>query len=184
MDDIFNPWYGFDNWHEQLMIGAGNTYQTVCSGDSGGPLVVSRDGRTVQVGVASFTQEDDDACAGAAGFAELAGPQLAWVASQVPSIMDRWGGCTTPTGAPGDPEVAYGSFVPGFQWDGPIAWRLWCEGPPPEVSVPDLRGDYLNEASAKLQAVGLGLGAVRSTVDRSCELINRVMSQSPARART
>jgi hypothetical protein len=129
MDDIFNPWLGRDHWREQLMIGAGTTNQTVCHGDSGGPLVVHRNGRPVQVGVASFIRDSDD-CHGAAGFAELAGPQLAWIASQVPAVMDRWGSCAGADGVPGHPRAAYGTFVPGHQWDGPFPWRIWCEGQP------------------------------------------------------
>src|SRR5262245_8539942 len=42
MDDIYNPWYWFDNWNSALMIGAGWTNHTVCNGDSGGPLTVDR----------------------------------------------------------------------------------------------------------------------------------------------
>jgi hypothetical protein len=180
MDDIFNQWYWFDHWHEQLMIGAGSTNQTVCHGDSGGPLVVDRSGTTVQVGVASFIQ-DGDSCHGAAGFAELAGPQLAWIASHVPSVMSRWGGCVSPSGAPGRPAVAYGTFVPGYRWDGPFPWHIWCEAPPATVVVPDLRGQTSSAATATLQAVGLVRGTVTSRPDASCNSIGVVMSQSPAR---
>src|SRR5262249_23314666 len=55
MDDIYNPWYWFDNWNSALMIGAGWTNHTVCNGDSGGPLTVDRNGVTVQGGVVSFS---------------------------------------------------------------------------------------------------------------------------------
>jgi hypothetical protein len=180
MDDIFNPWYGFDDWHEPLMIGAGSTNQTVCHGDSGSPLVVGRYGTIVQVGVASFIQDEDD-CHGAAGFAELSGPQLAWIATHVPSIMSRWGGCVSPSGAPGQSAVAYGTFVPGFKWDGPFPWNIWCEGPPATVTVPDLRGLTSSAATATLQSVGLVRGTVTTRTDPTCNNIGVVMSQSPAR---
>jgi hypothetical protein len=179
MDDIFNPWYWFDHWHEDLMIGAGSTNQTVCHGDSGGPLVVDRNGAIVPVGVASFIQ-DGDSCHGAAGFAELSGPQLAWIASQVPSVMSRWGSCVSPSGAPGQPAVAYGTFVPGFHWDGPFPWRIWCEGPPATVAVPDLRGQTSSAATATLGAVGLVRGAVATRPDNSCNNIGLVVSHNPA----
>jgi hypothetical protein len=180
MDDIFNPWYWFDDWLEPLMIGAGSDDQSVCHGDSGSPLVVNHNGRTVQVGVASFIQ-DGDTCRGAAGFAEVAGPQLAWIASQVPSVMDRWGGCVSPTGAPGRPSAAYGTFVPGFKWDGPFPWHIWCEAPPATVTVPDLRGQSKTEAWATLAAATLAPGTVTYKADASCERIGLVMSQIPAR---
>jgi hypothetical protein len=178
MDDIFNPWWGFDHWHEELMIGAGATNQTVCFGDSGSPLVVHRNGTVVQVGVASFIQDEDD-CHGAAGFAEIGGPQLAWIATQVPSVMDRWGMCISPTGAPGHPAAAYGSYPPGYHWDGPVPWNIWCEAPPPSVLVPDVRGSTLSSAVAALQAVGLARGSVTNRPDPTCNNIGVVMSQSP-----
>jgi V8-like Glu-specific endopeptidase len=180
MDDIFNPWYWFDHWDEALMIGAGTTYQTVCHGDSGSPLVVNRYGTIVQVGVSSFIQDGDD-CHGAAAFAEVGGPQLAWIASRVPAVMSRWGGCVSPSGAPGQSAVAYGTFVPGFRWDGPYPWHIWCEGPPATVVVPDLRGQTSSAATATLQSVGLVRGTVSSRTDPSCNSIGVVMSQSPAR---
>ncbi len=81
------------------MIGAGAAGDTTCNGDSGGPLVVSRNGVPVEVGVVDF---GDQACDMAAGFEKLSGPQLAWVASQVPAVtaggaaarstlVQRWG---------------------------------------------------------------------------------------------
>jgi hypothetical protein len=47
-----------------------------------------------------------------AGFAEIGGPQLAWIATRVPSVMDGWGPCVSPSGAPGHPAAAYGSYPP------------------------------------------------------------------------
>jgi hypothetical protein len=185
MDDIFNPWYGFDHWDSQLMMGAGSDRQTLCFGDSGGPLVVGRTtGHVVQVGVASFVHAPwwpwSDPCDTAAGFAELAGPQLAWVASHVPSIVDAWGPCTAAYGVPGHSAASYGGWVPGAQVDGSKYWRIWCEAPPPTIVVPDLLDETRTSASAILQAAGLQLGAVSTTVDYTCNYNNTVMSQRPA----
>jgi hypothetical protein len=181
MDDIFNRWYWFDDWISSLMIGAGTTYQTACFGDSGGPLVVGRNGGPVQVGVFSFLSAyDGDGCNAAGGYSELAGPQLAWIASLLPPVRDGWGGCISPSGLPGRPSASYGPYQPGAQLDGPNYWKIWCADPT-LTTVPDLRGDYLNQATAKLQAAGLVLGDVRSAVDRSCEYINQVMNHSPGR---
>ena len=78
------------------MIGAGAAGDTTCNGDSGGPLVVSRNGVPVEVGVVDF---GDQACDMAAGFEKLSGPQLAWVASQVPAVTAGWGSCPYDGGA-------------------------------------------------------------------------------------
>ena len=136
MDDIYNPWYWFDNWKGTLMIGAGFTNHTICTGDSGGPLTVHRNGGIIQVGVASFGPETwltgEATCDQPYGYMELDGPQLAWIASVVPSIMARWGSCTTSTGEPGDPYALYGNYS-GVNRDGPYGWSLGCQGstPPP-----------------------------------------------------
>jgi hypothetical protein len=135
MDDIFNPLFGPDHWIEPLMIGAGRRWATVCRGDSGGPLVTLRGSEMVQLGVASFTK----ACDVPGGFAELAGAQLAWVASRVPSIMDRWG-CTARSGTvPGTPEAIYtrAQTSPAGR-DGPYSWRIGCLDvwQPPEEILP------------------------------------------------
>jgi hypothetical protein len=178
MDDIFNPLFGYDRWHEDLMIGAGATNQTVCHGDSGSPLIVHRNGTVVQVGVASFVLTDDP-CHGAAGFAELSGPQLAWIATRVPSVMDRWGPCVSASGAAGHPAAAYGTYPPGYRWDGPMPWNIWCEAPPAVVPVPDVRGVTLASAVATLQSQGLTRGTVSNRPDPTCNNIGVVMSQSP-----
>src|SRR5262245_33286429 len=107
MDDVYNWVVGFDHWDETLMISAGFTNHTVCNGDSGGPLTVNRNGRIVQVGVASFGDTWWANCDEPGGYVELDGPQLAWLASVVPSIMTRRGPCTTSTGAAGDPYVPF-----------------------------------------------------------------------------
>jgi Trypsin/PASTA domain len=188
MDDIFNSPIWVDHWDSQLMIGAGSTNQTTCDGDSGGPLVV-RDaaGHVVQVGVDSFKYDDfpyfpyfDDGCNTAAGFAELSGPQLAWVASVIPSVMAAWGPCTSSYGVPGHSAASYGAQVPGAQLDGPFYWRIWCEAPPPAIVVPEVRHVYLNQAAATLQGAGLSVGPTRTAVDYSCNWIGQVVSQNPA----
>lgn len=58
--------------------------------------MVSRNGIPVEVGVVSF---GDQNCDMASGFAELSGPQLAWVASQVPTVAAEWGSCPFDGGA-------------------------------------------------------------------------------------
>jgi hypothetical protein len=67
---------------------------------------------------------------------ELDGPQLAWLASVVPSIMAGWGPCTTSTGAPGEPYALYGQYASGNR-DGPYAWVLGCLGATPPPPPPD-----------------------------------------------
>jgi Trypsin/Ricin-type beta-trefoil lectin domain-like len=130
MDGIFNPWYWFDDWHEDLMIGAGSESTTVCFGDSGGPLVVqAHTARPIEVGVASFTHTSltDDGCANAGGFAELSGPQLAWVAATVPGVSSGWGDCTTVNGQAGYGVGTYGNDpVNGPNRDGPNSWNIQC----------------------------------------------------------
>ncbi|HEX5595363.1 MAG TPA: trypsin-like serine protease [Micromonosporaceae bacterium] len=123
MDDIFNPLFGPDHWIEPLMIGAGKQWETVCVGDSGGPLVTTRGSRIVQLGVASFTK----ACDVPGAFAELNGPQLAWLATRVPSIMDNWG-CTALRGMlPGTPKATYTlSRTSAGGQDGPYRWSIEC----------------------------------------------------------
>ena len=137
MDDVYNWVLGFDHWNEPLMIGAGFTNHTVCHGDSGGPLTVNRNGRIVQIGVASFTDTWWTHCDEPGGFMELDGPQLAWLASVVPSIMAGWDPCTTSSGASGDPYALYGRNYSGTQRDGPYGWALGCQGPTPPPPSPD-----------------------------------------------
>jgi Trypsin len=108
-------------WKDALMIGAGSSGQTTCFGDSGGPLVERRAGRVVQVGVTSFGTQS---CNQAAAFAELRGPQLAWIAINVPSIVDSWGTCTGPSGGAGVSEATYvAANTTGPQADGPYYGR-------------------------------------------------------------
>jgi trypsin len=167
------------NDNDTLLIGAGAgaTHQTTCDGDSGGPLVVGRTSpQPVQVGVDSFA---DIHCDRAAAFSEPAGPQLAWIASKVPTIMNRWGPCTAPDGRPGYNEAAWGpNYSPGFQPDGPYYWRIWCWTP--TTVVPDLHGYIRMAATAALQAVGLTLGSVGVAVDQTCTYLNTVMRQNPS----
>ena len=98
MDDVFNRWWTPDWWTYELMIGFGNSDHTICYGDSGGPLTVQQGATPVLVGVTSMTWDWATACAEAGGFAEVRGPQLAWIASEVPQIIPGWGACTSPTG--------------------------------------------------------------------------------------
>jgi len=139
MDDLYNPWYWFDYWNETLMIGAGWSNQTACHGDSGGPLTVVRNGVRVQVGLVSFVHSSPD-CADPAGYAELAGPQLAWVASKVPSIWKGWGGCTTPSGVQGEYHAYYHAWWEAAQkTDGKYYWDIYCTGiyqPPTTTQSP------------------------------------------------
>ncbi len=125
MDDAYNPWYWFSDWNSQLMIGAGSSATTVCKGDSGGPLVVGiAAGHPVEVGVASFGKSD---CNEAAAFAELSGPQLAWVASVVPAVTTGWGPCTTVNGSPGYGAATYGTDpAQGPNRDGGSYWNIQC----------------------------------------------------------
>jgi hypothetical protein len=123
MDDIYNPIFGSDHWVEPLMIGAGDPGRTICQGDEGSPLVVTDlRGRPVQVGVASFTPSN---CGKSAGFAELRGAQLAWLASEVPSIVDRWDAC--PSITPGHPVSDYTTTPISYaERDGAFYWRMYC----------------------------------------------------------
>jgi hypothetical protein len=166
-----------DGLPDSLLIGAGAPGRTVCVNDSGGPLVRDPDGpNPIQLGVVSFGTDD---CSNAAAFAELAGPQLAWIASIVPSVADRWGQCTSEFGTPGDNHATYGTVAtPGSQPDGPNFWRIWCWVP--TVAVPNVRGLTRPGATAVLQGAGLQLGTIGSVVDPTCNNIGLVMSQTPA----
>ena len=163
-------------WKDALMIGAGSSGQTTCFGDSGGPLVESRAGKVVQVGVTSFGTQS---CDQSAAFAELSGPQLAWIAINVTSIMDGWGTCTAPTGNAGVSEATYvAANTTGPQADGPYYWQIWCWAP--TVAVPDLRGSTSAAATATLRDRGLDLGLIKYAVDFSCDHIGEVTSQNPS----
>ena len=143
MDDIFNSWI------DDLMIGGGTNTQTTCEGDSGGPLLTDADGtwRWVQLGV---TTGGDPDCDKPGVFTQLTGPQLAWIASEVPTIMNGWGTCHTSTGAVGQ---AFAQYVP---WaltyaqghDGPYDWQILCNSltptPPKPRQPPPCQGDPRN----------------------------------------
>lgn len=182
MDDIFNPWYWFDEWIEALMIGAGGYGHEICEGDSGGPLVVTRNGTRVQVGVASFGWPFD--CDTGSAFAELAGPQLAWVGTLVPEVATGWGACTDQDGWIGRSRAAYTTdyVFPGNQ-DGPYYWGFSCvDGQPPPTqtgTVPHLIGMRQAAATTAVQQAGLTLGGVVVAVDPTCNRIGQVMSQNP-----
>jgi Trypsin/Tectonin domain/Putative Ig domain/PASTA domain len=121
----------FSSWKDPLMIGAGSSGHTVCYGDSGSPLVNFDRGRAVQIGVVSF---GDEFCTRPGAFAELSGPQLAWIASKVPSIANAWGGCATSNGAVGEFLATYTSTAfTGSQQDtgqaGTYYWAISCVQP-------------------------------------------------------
>ena len=133
MAGIFNGWSGPVVWNAPFMIGAGTTTQTACHGDNGGPLLVRRGDRWIQAGVASFVATVPVSCARPAGFAELSGAQLAWLAATVPSITAAWGPCVAPSGAVGQTSARYVyAQLPGGAMDGPYSWEIACyDGPPP-----------------------------------------------------
>jgi hypothetical protein len=129
MDDIYNPWYWFDNWQSDMMIGAGWTNHTTCGGDSGGPLSVTRNGVRIQVGVVSFgpyNVSGDATCDQPGGYAELSGKQLAWVAATVPSVAVRWGSCAFDYSSPGQWQATYVLNGSGANRDGDYAWSITC----------------------------------------------------------
>jgi secreted trypsin-like serine protease len=110
-NNAYNLWPLWSNWDARLMIGAGWTNHTACDGDSGGPLTVNRNGVTVQVGVASFVSYFFDGCDRPGAYAELSGPQLAWVAATVPGVTGRWGLCWANTG-----RRSVGLEAPSERW--------------------------------------------------------------------
>jgi secreted trypsin-like serine protease len=137
MDAIYDHWYWFSNWKSALMIGAGWTNHTVCNGDSGGPLTVDVNGVTVQVGVVSFGPSDlsgDETCDQPGAYAELSGPQLAWIAATLPGVATRWGTCWINTGrlglqTPGRWVATYvdtGSDASGPDKDDTYRWKISC----------------------------------------------------------
>jgi hypothetical protein len=148
MDDIYNNPLWFDHWNEQLMIGAGWTNHTTCVGDSGGPLTVTRNGVTVQVGVVSLGPahwyNGEEECNEPGGFAELSGPQLAWVAATVPGVAARWGSCTRSlrrgligTALPGRWVATYSQGYDDVEIVEPESWSFSCV---PAEPVPTLGG--------------------------------------------
>jgi hypothetical protein len=141
------------HWIGNLMIGAGTNTQTTCNADSGGPLLTDANGygngswHWVELGVTSFGATD---CNRPGAFTELAGAQLAWLASVVPSIMNGWGTCHTSTGAVGQ---AFAQYVPwaltyAHGHDGPYDWQILCNSltptPPKPHQEPPCQGDPRN----------------------------------------
>jgi hypothetical protein len=150
MDDIYNKWYWFDHWINSLMIGAGWSNHTACNGDSGGPLTVDRNGVRIQVGVASFATTG---CDEPAGYAELSGPQLAWVAATVPAVATKWGSCAANNGTtPGRWQATYVEGTSGGTRDGRFEWKISCVPSYPDTASPDgsstgPRGGYYETGS-------------------------------------
>jgi hypothetical protein len=153
MEDIFG------NWNPQLEIGAGAAGDTTCNGDSGGPLVVSRNGIPVEVGVVEF---GDQHCTLAAGFDKLYGPQLAWVASQVPAVAAGWGSCSIDGGAALGQGQA--TWTPYLSDD---LWAITCVPASPDylTAFQDSPGGLLAETSAggRIRGVANGLGIAPGT---------------------
>lgn len=135
MRSAYDKWYWFDPWKDRFHLGAGFTNHTICDGDSGGPLTIDREGVITQVGVASFTEATWTRCDEPGGFARLDGPQLAWVASQVPSIQDGWDRCDG--GVPR--QAGYKLTTTGHRWEADgSSWIWWigCGYPPPPHTLP------------------------------------------------
>jgi hypothetical protein len=98
---------------------------------------VNRSGVTMQVGVVSFVKSWPNDCADPAVYAELSGPQLAWIATQVPFVATSWGKCTTPHGSAGVWHVEYHPwFSPTLPQDGPNYWDIECMLPPAPPTPP------------------------------------------------
>lgn len=145
MESIYDPWYLplLNRFRGNLMIGAGSRTKTACRGDSGGPLTTFVSGQRVQIGVASFTTSASD-CNRPAVYSELDNAHLAWIATQVPSVIDGWPTCTA-RGRVGTPQVVYQPGFAGPQHDGPFgiySWDIRCATttPPPEPRDPPLEG--------------------------------------------
>jgi hypothetical protein len=114
-------------WIGYLMIGADPSGRTPCVGDSGGPLVVERAGRPILIGVKSFGTAD---CSTPAGYAEISGPQSAWIASWAQDpVISAWTPCQRPDGQPGTPVAGYGTG-PDEIPEGPVfSWSIRCATP-------------------------------------------------------
>src|ERR1039457_7028391 len=151
----------FSFWSVQLMIGAGARGDTTCFGDSGGPLVVSRDGVPVEVGVVSF---GDQNCDMAAGFARMSGPQLAWIASQVPAVAGNSGSCLYDGGPKVALEQGLGSYLTYLGSD--VSTITCVPASPGYLTVFQASpGGLLAETSAggRIRGVADGLGIATGT---------------------
>lgn len=135
MASIYDPWWFpfLNKYDRHLMIGAGSSTQGACFGDSGGPLSSFVGSTRVQIGVTSFGWPN---CEKPQVYAELRGAQLAWLATEVPAITQRWASCQY-YGATGKPAFGYhfGSNG-GSNRDGDYSWHLAC-GPLNPVPQPD-----------------------------------------------
>ena len=139
MDDIYNPWYWFDDWNGGLAIGAGDSTKTACNGDSGGPLFVDKDGtwNWIQVGVASFVS---DGCDEAGGLHRARATPSSPGSPTTCRPSRRVGAVHTPSGYVGQSSAQYvGWYLPGGQQDGNFYWEIACYGipnPPPPPPPP------------------------------------------------
>jgi trypsin len=115
-------------WVGELSIAAQRTDAALCPRERGDPLMVERDGRTIVIGVGSFTVPD---CAMPQSFGELSGSQLAWVAAHAPAVVSGWGPCTA-DGRPGVPGASYGDtqLRPEERTEGPWWWSITCVARP------------------------------------------------------
>ena len=137
MADVLSNWPHPISWNAPMMLGAGLSGRTACADDRGSPLLVQQPDGWTQVGVASLPAPSGVNCADAAGYAELTGAQLAWVASQVPSIIPGWGPCDTQQGGPKQSWVRYLPVqAPGTTPDGPYWWDITCSVNPPPPPPP------------------------------------------------
>lgn len=135
MEGLWDPWWApwSNRYRPSLMIGAGSSIKTACGGDSGGPLSGFYGGRQVQIGVTSFGEVG---CAKPAVFSELDNANLAWIASEVPSVKSRWSLCIA-GGRAGTPVVYYVPGNVGPHRDGSYSWKLTCVANTPPPPRPD-----------------------------------------------
>jgi hypothetical protein len=142
MSDVYDHIWS-TNWNSRLMIGAGDSQHTACNGDSGGPLTVDRSQGTVEVGVASFNRTG---CDEAAGFAKLAGAQLAWIGANVPTA--NIGGCALNYGStPGRWTATYSTSGPGTQTEGSYRYGFTCQQLPSRTYASTTSGSTTYAAS-------------------------------------
>lgn len=141
MDNLYGVAWGLiDWWFAGGLIGAGGSGGTACYGDSGGPLLVRKGAGWLQVGVASFVDETfGNQCAEAAAFTELVdGGELAWLATNVPSIRTSWGGCRVISNGF---DLGAGAWVPimNSNGTGSVTCVPVASGPQPEPRGPSDR---------------------------------------------